>query len=474
MNKKNIREIIKMLANDVSCKLIGEKFGCHRTTIYRIRKRYEENIELLSEIDTISDTILGNIIFKFETKASEQVDLGYIENELAKPHVTLKILYDELKNKYGDEAISQTAFYNYYKTNKVYKPTMLMVRQPGDIMEVDWAGDKVQYLSDGIVRYASLLVFILPYSGMGYFELFPNEKLDSWLEGHVNAFNFFEGVTRIIRPDNLKTAIIKPDKINPSINSKYKELCKHYNIIISPARPRAPQDKGTVENFIRIIYNNFYAIIRDQKSCSLNQLNQIGFQCLDKIMKMKRQNNNKTREEVFQEEKMFLNPLPENRNFLYNSKIVKVEKSYHFRFENNYYSVPFQYCTKEVKIKYNSKTIQVLYDGLEIANHIRHYGEQNYITNKDHMPNEHKFATELTPEKIYKEAKVFGPSTVEICKQILLIQNQSPQAYNLCRAIFKLSKKYTNEHLERTSRYFLKNGVTINYEKFLQVIELFT
>jgi transposase len=33
-------------------------------------------------------------------------------------------------------------------------------------------------------------------------------KMENWIEGHVNAFEYFEGVPQIIVPDNTKTAVV--------------------------------------------------------------------------------------------------------------------------------------------------------------------------------------------------------------------------------------------------------------------------
>ena len=34
-------------------------------------------------------------------------------------------------------------------------------------------------------------------------------KQEAWITGHVNAYRYFDGVTRILTPDNLTTGVVK-------------------------------------------------------------------------------------------------------------------------------------------------------------------------------------------------------------------------------------------------------------------------
>lgn len=75
-------------------------------------------------------------------------------------------------------------------------------------------------------------------------------KQESWIAAHVNMFQFFGGVSRILVPDNLKTGVIKTDWHNPEINKVYREMSEHYNTAVIPARVRKPKDKASVESTV--------------------------------------------------------------------------------------------------------------------------------------------------------------------------------------------------------------------------------
>ena len=88
---------------------------------------------------------------------------------------------------------------------------------------------------------------MLPYSGYAYTEAFLDMKQEAWITGHGNAFRYFDGVTRILTPDNLKTGVVKNSRTETVLNKSYQEMAEHYSTAVLPARPRSPKDKAFVE-----------------------------------------------------------------------------------------------------------------------------------------------------------------------------------------------------------------------------------
>ena len=48
-------------------------------------------------------------------------------------------------------------------------------------------------------------------------------------------------------PDQLKSAVAKPDRYDPEINPAFFEFAQHYDTAIIPARPGKARDKAKVE-----------------------------------------------------------------------------------------------------------------------------------------------------------------------------------------------------------------------------------
>ncbi len=98
---------------------------------------------------------------------------------------------------------------------------------------------------------AQVFVATLPASSYMYAEVQPSQELQHWLAGHVRAFAFFGGVPKILRPDNLKSGVKKPNYYEPDLNPSYQELAEHYHVAVLPARVRKPKDKANAENGVQ-------------------------------------------------------------------------------------------------------------------------------------------------------------------------------------------------------------------------------
>ena len=97
---------------------------------------------------------------------------------------------------------------------------MRIHHKPGDEFEVDWAGGTLPITDPvtGAVSDAYLFVGVLPCSCYAYAELFGNMRSENWLVAHVHAYEYFEGVTRLLIPDNLRTGVTKNTRYETVMN----------------------------------------------------------------------------------------------------------------------------------------------------------------------------------------------------------------------------------------------------------------
>ena len=136
-------------------------------------------------------------------------DYEFVHRELAKPHVTLKLLWEEYVERCrqsGDRFYMETQFRrHYHQFARVHKATIRLEHKPALSLEVDWAGTKIAYFDtdSGKMTEASLFVSVLPCSQLIYVEPFRDEKLPSFIAGHVHAFGYLGGVPKTLVPDNL-------------------------------------------------------------------------------------------------------------------------------------------------------------------------------------------------------------------------------------------------------------------------------
>ena len=87
-----------------------------------------------------------------------------------------------------------------------------------------------------------------------------------------------------------------------------------------------------------------------------------------------------------------------------------------------YYSVPYQYVGKKVKILYDNRAIEVYYDNNRIAHHIRKPHAKAYTTIAEHMPPNHQRMKEIkgwNKEDLLSQAVRIGTSTAQAAALML-------------------------------------------------------
>ncbi|WP_187117551.1 transposase [Beduini massiliensis] len=59
----------------------------------------------------------------------------------------------------------------------------------------------------------------LPFSMYCYVLTCPSMNQEEWIHCHINMYKYFDGVTRLLNPDNLKTGIIHNRKFQMNIST---------------------------------------------------------------------------------------------------------------------------------------------------------------------------------------------------------------------------------------------------------------
>ena len=149
------------------------------------------------------------------------------------------------------------------------------------------------------------------------------------LAAHVNAYKYFGGVTKIVQCDNLKTGVVKNSKDEVTINKSHQEMAEHYVTAILPARPRKPKDKAFVEGTVGAISRYIIAFLRNQEFLSISELNEAIWDKLYEFNHKDFQKREGSRATAFENEKVFLFPLPPRPFELTTWKTATVDPNYH-------------------------------------------------------------------------------------------------------------------------------------------------
>jgi len=408
----------------------------------------------------------------------KEPDFEYIHREMGKRGVTLTLLWNEYCaqcREVGDIPFMYTAFCDRYRRYAARtKATMHLAHKPGEQMEVDWAGKTMEARDNitGEVIPAYVFVAVLPCSGYAYVEAFFSQGQEDWIAAHINAYQYFGGVTRILIPDNLKTGVARADWYTPVINSCYHEMAEHYGTAVVPTRVRKPKDKASVEGTIGIVSTWIIAALRNRKFFSLREINDAIWEKLDEFNNKPFQKKQGSRLSVFlQEEQSYLGTLPDRPFELAEWRVCIVAYNYHVSVDKMLYSVPHEYIKQEVSIRPTRSTVEIFHGGTRIASHLRKHGHPGqYVTLQEHMPENHLKYVQWNGERFLSWAKAIGENTVAVTKAILASRKIEQQAYRICMALLKLAEKYSPTRLEAACKRALSYTPTPGFKSIQTIL----
>ncbi len=457
------REILRLHSQGVSQRGIASSCQCSRNTVSSVLERAKSHSITWPFGEDTSDAILQEILFPEKSHRSQRKlpDCERIHKEMAKSGVTLSLLWHEYCEECrlgGEIPLMYSQFCRYYrKFANTTKATMRIKRKPGEMMEVDWAGKTASIIDNvtGEAIPAYIFVATLSCSQYAYAEAFLAMNMESWINGHINAFSHFGGVSRILVPDNLKTGVDQVSRPDPRINRTYQEMAEHYATAVIPARVKHPQDKPNAESTVGIISTWIIASLRHQQFFSLRELNGAVRLKLEEFNEKPFQKKPGSRRSAFyQEEKALLLPLPASPYELATWSKATVQYDYHIIVDNkDHYSVPYEYIRHSVDVRSTSRTVEVFYHNHRIASHARARGQEGQvITSPDHMPEKHKKYLEISAEHFRAWAAAVGPHAAVAINAILSAHKVEKQGYRACTSLMKLADKYSLPRFEEACR----------------------
>lgn len=451
------REIIRLKNLKFSNVAIANSLCCSRNTVSEVLKLAESHSLEWPIPETLTNKDIEQLFYpgRGTNEGRRLPDYEYIYNELAKPGVTLSLLWAEYCAKCEAE---HTIPYQHTQFNEKYhayaaskKATLRIKRKPGETMEVDWIGDtlKVYDSANCCEIPAYIFVAVLPCSLYGYAEVFPDMKSNHWIEAHVHAYSFFGGVTRILVPDNLKTGVIKNTRTELILNRSYHEMAEHYGTAIIPARPVNPKDKPNAEGTVKVLETWILAALRNRKFFTFQELNKAIHKKLEEFNAKPFQKKKGSRLSAFlEEERDFLMPLPASPYETAVWSTATIQPDYLITVGNCKYSVPYEFIGKKVDIRAAENSIEVFYHGDRIASHVRKMYAPEPIYLPEHMPENHRKFLEYNTESFLDWVKSMGHSTHLVIKHFLFMHKVEQQGYKSCASLMKLADRYGTDRLE--------------------------
>ncbi len=245
---------------------------------------------------------------------------------------------------------------------------------PGQVAQVDFGYvGKLYDPEAGLLRKAWVFVMVLGHSRHQFCRVVFDQRVETWIRVHVEAFAKFGGVVDTVVPDNLKSAVIRAAfglGDNPALNRSYRELARHYGFKVDPTPPLDPAKKGKVESGVKYVKRNFF---KPRDLADIDEANREIDRWVERIAGDRIHGTTGRRPlEVFeQEERQTLTALPTARYLPVMWKKARVHSDSHFLFERHIYPVSWRFVGKEVWLRATPTTVEVYCDDTRIATHER-------------------------------------------------------------------------------------------------------
>jgi transposase len=389
------------------------------------------------------------------------VDFAEIHRQLkSHKHVTLQLLWEEYREGQPN-AYSYSRFCELYQ--RWHRNQSVVMRQqhhPGEKMFVDWAGPTIPIYDrhSGEITPASLFVAVLGASTYTFALATLSQDLPNWVACHIAAFEYFNGTTKLVIPDNPRTGVDRACRYEPDLNRTYHEMSQHYGVAIMPARPYKARDKAKVENAVLLAERWILAALRHERFFALSDLNLAIGELLEKLNHRRFRKREGTRALLFAElDRPALQPLPADRYVIASWKTVRANIDYHVEVDRHYYSVPYQLAGQQLEARFTGTTVEIFHLGKRVASHRRSSAAYQHTVVRDHMPKSHQAHLEWTPSRLIHWAETaVGQATAQVVRTILECKPHPEMGYRACLGIMSLGKTYTHPRLEAASQRALQ------------------
>lgn len=476
---EQLKQILQLKSDGIAIREMARRIGISRNSV----RKYLALLTGANENPTnkeLADTAYNNDQLEHNTQRLQQLThhLSGTGSELSKTGVTRHLLWQEYLKQHPDGyGYSQYCYHlnQYLKQSDV---SMHLDYQPGDMIMVDFAGKKQHYVDvqTGERIECQVFVAILPYSGLIFCKAVHSQQTADFTSCINAMLKFYAGVPATILCDNLKTAVSRPSRYEPVFTDMCYQLSEHYGTTFSATRPYSPQDKAMVEQAVRIVYAHVYATLRHHDFTSLQALNEAMQQQLYLLNNKPYKKTAYSRWYFYDEqEHCLLKALPAEPFCPKKVVTLTVQRNYHVQLTEDhlYYSVPYQYVGKKVKVLYDVRVVEVYFDTARIALHIRKPHCKAYTTLAEHMPPHHQRMQQIkgwNKEDLLAQAGRVGTAALQAATLMLENSIYIEQNYKACFGMLMLQKKYSTQRLEAACSRALQ-GSRVNYTMIKNILE---
>lgn len=286
-------------------------------------------------------------------------------------------------------------------------PVRRMEVPAGEEAQVDFGTAAPVKTPDGRTRRPWVFRIVLSHSRKGYSEAVWRQSTESFVTALENAFRHFGGVPKTLVIDNLKAAVKKGDWYDPEIHPKLQSFAAHYGTVFLPTKPYTPQHKGKVEGGVKYVKNN---ALKARTFASLDEQNAFlaQWECNVADTRIHGTTKRQVRKQFEQIERETLLPLPVERFPFFHEARRAVHRDGHVEVDKAYYSVPPEYVTRRVWVRWDGRLVRIFNDRWEqLAVHAK-AEPGRFRTSQNHIPKEKVSAVERGTDALLRQIAAVG------------------------------------------------------------------
>lgn len=245
----------------------------------------------------------------------------------------------------------------------------------GQEAEVDW-GNCVAVIGG---EQTALKLFCMRSKGSGkhFVRCFPCERQQALFDGHIQGFGFFGGVFPVLIYDNLTTAVEKVFRGKERrLQEKFIAFQSYYSFTARFCNRGEAHEKGGVEGLVGYARRNYMVPVPVAES--LEELNQRLLEACMAYGSHRMVGRDRSVEELFEEEKPVLLPLPPVPFSNIETWTGKADKFSTLRVDKNRYSVPTEYACRSLSAVLYVDRVEIFHGGKGLASHRRVFGNNKW------------------------------------------------------------------------------------------------
>lgn len=441
-------DIIKLRNRGYTQEEIAQKTGISLRTIQRYLK--------LGKIPvyTRSKPSKEDPFEEFKTQAQELIKLK-INGRIPR----CSYIYNELKRQ-GYIGSLRTVQRKTYEQRAYLKEKEIYFEQyvpEGEMIEGDFTEIWIPFKNGEQKKY--LWVMTLKASKGSFAYSFPNQTFEAFAEGSARGFEYFGGVARIYRLDNLKPVVKKILRNGRGLTKKFEQLQAYYQVKGDFCNPGKGNEKGTVEATNKHFkeYLLWEIAVKDKVFETDDEF--------DLFLSITLEDYNRPKQIEIDQEKKSLRALPINPFPYFSTEVGKVNKYGFVYAAGRRYSVASEHKFKQVEIRLTSRYVEIFYQGEKIKEHKRETASKvaPSIDFLDHLDSMLRKPGAFT---YYKHKEAFFPTAV-----FKIFYDKFPDNRNFLQCL-SLCKKYPLLEVEAAIVLCMEANKPVNYENLISLIQL--